>query len=110
MATAGPIVSRVEEAGVKFWQGLKNLGGAAKEAGSRARDGIKVVDDKAALRISAEHGDFGKALVGIAKEKPLSSALAATAIVGGTVYGAKKILGPHTHRAVYSANDNDRRR
>lgn len=111
MATAGPIVARVEEAGVKFWQGLKNLGGAAKEAGNSAKGTLDKGDKYVKGFLEYPHdGTFGGALKGIAKEKPVSSALAATAVVGGTVYGAKKILGPHTQRAVYSANDNERRR
>lgn len=110
MAAAVSIVARVEEAGVKFWQGLKNLGGAAKEAGSRAKDAVVKGDEFVGNHIAANEGSFGQALKGIAQQRPVTSALAATAVVGGTVYGAKKILGPHTQRAVYSANDNERRR
>mgnify|MGYP003387002248 CR=1 FL=1 len=111
MATPGPIVSRLEEAGVKIWQGIKGLGGTAQEVVKSGKGALDKGDKYVKGFFDYPHdGTFGGAIMGIAKERPLSSALATTAVVGGTVYGAKKILGPHTQRAVYSANDNERRR
>ncbi len=111
MATAGPIVSKVEEAGVKFWQALKNLGGAAKEASGRAKGFVDKGDEFIGGHIRVNDGSFGQALKGIAQQKPVTSALAATAIVGGTVYAGKKVFGHHSERALRErANDNERRR
>lgn len=110
MATAGPIVTNIERAGFKAWQAAKYGGGAVKEALTSAKGTLAKGDEFFRDQITEHQGSVGKAVVGIAKKWPVSSALATTAVVGGTVYGAKKILGPHTQRAVTSANDNERYR
>lgn len=111
MAGAGPIVSKVEEAGAFIWQGLKSLGGAAKEAGGHAKGFISKGDDFVSGHIRANDGSFGKALKGIAQQKPVTSAVVATAAVGGTVYAGKQVFGRHSERVMRErANDNERTR
>lgn len=112
MAAAGPIVSKVEEAGAFIWQGLKSLGGAAKETGKSAKGAIDSGDKYVKGFFQYPHdGTFGGAIKGIAKEKPLSTAIATTAVVGGTVYAGKQVFGRHSERVMRErANDNERSR
>jgi len=100
MPTAGPIVSKVEQAGIQFWNGLKNLGGAGKEAGGMVKGAIAKGDTFVGNHIAANEGSFSGAIKGIAQQKPVTSALAATGVVAGTVYGAKKVFGHHSERAL----------
>ena len=111
MAAAGTIVAKIEAGFAKIWGGAKDFGGAAKEAGGHAKGFISKGDDFVSGHIRANDGSFGKALKGIAQQKPVTSAVVATAAVGGTVYAGKQVFGRHSERVMRErANDNERTR
>lgn len=111
MAAAGPIVAKIEQGFAKIWGGAKDFGGAAKEVGSRAKGAVGKADDYVAGHVRANGGSFGKAIKGIAQQKPVTSAVVATAAVGGTVYAGKQVFGRHSERVMRErANDNQRSR
>ncbi|MES2983579.1 MAG: hypothetical protein V4735_00115 [Pseudomonadota bacterium] len=87
-----------------LWSSLGDVAGhagsAASAAARNAKQGVQAGDAYVAAAIKNHDNSFGKAIVGIAKEKPVTAALAATGLAAGTVYAGSKVLGRHTNRVM----------
>jgi hypothetical protein len=104
----------------KAWAATKSLLTLGKEAGAvgaeygkvaatKAGDKLKLANEHVASHISKNNGHWGKALKGIASERPVTAALATTTAAGGTLWAGKQILGGHTQREQGRRSQSDNR-